>query len=37
VLAVVLVLATWPAWRVLMLGAEPTLEELRQLVCLPAG
>jgi hypothetical protein len=28
-----LILATWPAWRVLLLGANPTLEELRQLVC----
>ncbi|MDM0009507.1 hypothetical protein QTI51_32395 [Variovorax sp. J22G73] len=33
VFAAMLVLATWPAWRVASLGAEPTLAELLQLVC----
>ena len=33
VLAAALVLATWPAWRVLTLGERPTLEELMQWVC----
>lgn len=28
-----LVLATWPAWRVRLLGSEPTLAELVQLIC----
>ena len=28
-----LVLATWPAWRVTLLGSEPTLAELVQLIC----
>jgi hypothetical protein len=28
-----LVGATWPAWRVLMLGDKPTFEELLLLVC----
>jgi len=32
-LAAALLLATWPAWRVLTLGDNPTLEELLQLVC----
>jgi hypothetical protein len=27
------VLATWPAWRVLFLGTQPTLAELLQLIC----
>lgn len=30
-----LVVATWPAWRVALMGAEPTLEELLHLVCTP--
>ena len=33
-LAVALVAATSPAWRVLMLGANPTLDELLQMRCL---
>lgn len=33
VFAAALVLATWPAWRVALLGAEPTLAELLQLIC----
>jgi|KBSMisStandDraft_5_1062788.scaffolds.fasta_scaffold51333_2 hypothetical protein len=33
-LAVALVAATSPAWRVLLLGADPTLDELLQLRCL---
>lgn len=28
-----LVLATWPAWRLTLLGSEPTLAELVQLIC----
>jgi hypothetical protein len=32
-LAGALLLATWPTWRVLMLGDNPTLEELLQLIC----
>ena len=28
-----LLAATAPAWRVLLLGARPTLEEVRALVC----
>jgi hypothetical protein len=32
-LAGALLLATWPAWRVWMLGDQPTLEELMQMVC----
>jgi hypothetical protein len=31
--AATLVVATWPAWRVALLGAEPTLTELLQLIC----
>jgi hypothetical protein len=33
VLVAALVLATWPAWRVLLLGDNPTLDELLQLIC----
>lgn len=33
IFAAALVLATWPAWRVALLGAEPTLAELLQLIC----
>ncbi|MES2740968.1 MAG: hypothetical protein V4754_08440 [Pseudomonadota bacterium] len=33
VLAAALVAATWPAWRVLMLGERATFEELLMLVC----
>jgi hypothetical protein len=25
--------ATWPAWRVLLLGDKPTFEELLSLIC----
>jgi hypothetical protein len=32
-LAAGLVGATWPAWRVLLLGDKPTFEELLLLVC----
>jgi hypothetical protein len=32
-LAAGLVGATWPAWRVLLLGDKPTYEELLLLVC----
>jgi hypothetical protein len=28
-----LTFATWPAWRVLLLGEKPTIDELLQLVC----
>jgi hypothetical protein len=31
---VAIVAATSPAWRVLLLGADPTLDELLQLRCL---
>ncbi len=34
VLAVGLVAATYPGWRVAMLGVQPTLEELLSLRCL---
>jgi len=32
-LVVALLAATSPAWRVLLLGADPTLDELLQLRC----
>jgi hypothetical protein len=32
-LVIALVAATSPLWRVLMLGTEPTLDELMQLRC----
>lgn len=25
--------ATWPAWRLLFIGPDPTLEELLQIIC----
>lgn len=37
VLAVALAAATYPAWRVLLLGKEATLEELLQLRCSSRG
>jgi hypothetical protein len=37
-LALALLLATWPAWRVLTLGDSPTIDELLALICsTPAG
>jgi hypothetical protein len=33
VFALALVLATAPAWRVLMLGDRPTVDELLRLLC----
>lgn len=33
VLGIALIAATYPAWRVLMLGKNPTLEELLNVVC----
>jgi hypothetical protein len=32
-LVLALLLATWPAWRVLMLGDDPTIDELLKLIC----
>jgi hypothetical protein len=31
--AIALTMATWPAWRLLFLSSEPTLEELLQMIC----
>jgi hypothetical protein len=35
ILAVALAAASWPAWRVWMLGDAPTIDELLQLACAP--
>jgi hypothetical protein len=37
VLALVLLLATWPAWRVLLLDSNPTVDELLSLICTARG
>lgn len=34
ILALVLVAATWPVWRVLLLGDAPTIDELSALRCI---
>ena len=36
-LAVALATATYPAWRVMLLGKDATIDELLQLVCSSRG